>query len=282
MIRVDRITIIGLGLIGGSLGMALKRRRLAKTVVGCSRKASTLRRATQRRAIDVGTTNAAHAVRDADIVILATPVDTIVPYAKRLARYMKPGSILTDVGSIKAGIVARLERALPTRIAFVGAHPLAGSERRGIEAADARLFDGAVCIVTPTVRTSRAALRRVEQLWRPLVGRLVRMSPREHDEVLAATSHLPHLVSSCLAGAVQPCSRHSAAPSFLEMTRLAMSDPDLWDDIFLGNRHALLGAMGQFERQWRALRRLVQRNDRTGMRRMLARIKRQRDVLRDA
>ncbi len=275
----NRVTIVGLGLMGGSLGMALKRRRLAKTVVGLSRVPATLRRALRRGAIDVGTTDAARAVRDADLVILATPVDTIIPQARRLARHMKPGSILTDVGSTKTQIVARLERALPKHVAFVGGHPLAGSEARGIEAADAHLYDGAVCILTPTPRTNRAALRCVERFWKPLVGRVIRMSPREHDRTLAATSHLPHVIASCLVRTAPARTLPTAAPSFRNMTRLAKSDPDLWDDIFITNRRFLLREMDRFARQWRAFRALLAGSRRAALRRALAQAKRTRDTL---
>src|SRR3989338_377922 len=153
MTLFKQVTIVGLGLMGGSLGLAIRRNRLASTVVGLSSHAATLRRAKARGAINSGTTNAKQAVQDADLVVLATPVDTIVPLALRLTTWMRPGSILTDVGSTKATIVNALERRLPRHVAFVGAHPLAGSEQRGIEAAEAWLFDGAVCVLTPTPHT---------------------------------------------------------------------------------------------------------------------------------
>ena len=277
----NRVTIVGLGLMGGSLGMALKRHRLAKTVVGLSRTSATLRRAVRRGAIDVGTTDLAAAVRGADLVVLATPVDDIIPLAKRAVRSMRAGSILTDVGSTKIRIVAVLERSMPTGVAFVGGHPLAGSEARGIEAADAHLYVGAICIVTPTPRTNRAALRRVEQLWRPLVGRVVRMSPHDHDRAMASTSHLPHVLASCLVRTAQPRDLPTAAPSFREMTRLAKSDPDLWDDIFFTNQRLLLGAMDQFSRQWRALRAMLAGSRRAAFRRALAQAKRTRDAIQD-
>ena len=248
---------MGLGLIGGSLGMALRRRRLAREVAGLSRHAATIRRAAARGAIDRGTTDAADAVRSAEVVVLATPVDTIPAYARRLARFMRPGSVLTDVGSTKAAIVRQAERSLPPSVAFVGAHPLAGSEQGGIAAAREDLFDTSVCILTPTTRTDRRALARVTRLWAPLVGRIVVMSPDEHDRLLAATSHLPHLVSTALVLSAGPAARRHAAPSFREMTRVAQSDPGLWDDIIFTNRANLLKAMGRFSAQWRALRRAV-------------------------
>lgn len=275
----NRVTIIGLGLIGGSLGMALRRRRLATTVAGWSRKPSTLRHAKQRGAIDVGTTDLRRAVQDADVVVLATPVETIVPYAVRLAQWMRPGSVLTDVGSTKAQIVRALERRLPSGVAFVGGHPLAGSEQRGIDAARADLFDGSLCILARTARTDRRALRRVARLWSRLCRRVVAMEPQRHDRLLAAISHVPHLMAFSLINATDPSALACAPRSFLDATRVAQSDPELWDDIFLSNRAALRAAAGRFERAWRTLQRLLSRRDRVALRRFLAEAKKRRDAL---
>ena len=277
-----QVTIVGLGLMGGSLGMALRRRRLAGRVVGLSRTTATVRRATQRGAIDRGTTNAADAVRDADIVVLAMPIDAIVPSALRLARLMRPGSILTDLGSTKREIVSALQRRLPTTIRFVGAHPLAGSEARGIDAARADLFDGSVCVVTPTPKTDAAALRMITRLWTPLVRRVVRMDPRTHDRLLAEASHLPHALAFCLVHAASPSARAIAPRSFLQATRVAKSDPDLWDDIFLSNRAAVVAAMNQFERRSKELRALMTRGDARVLRKWLAHAQHLRQALHDA
>ena len=273
-----QITIVGLGLIGGSLGMALRRRRLARTVVGVSRHPASLRRAKRLGALDRGTPDLARAAAGADVVVLATPVDAIAPFGRRAARSMRPGSVLTDVGSTKAAIVRALERGLPRGVHFVGAHPIAGSERRGIEAADAQLFDGAVCILTPTARTDRRALQAVRRLWAPLAGRVVTMSPDRHDRLLAQLSHLPHLVACSLVGAVTG-SLPRSPQSFLDMTRIAQSDPDLWDDIFLSNRANLLEAMDRFDARWRALRRLLAGSRRLALRRTLARAQSRRHAL---
>jgi prephenate dehydrogenase len=274
-----QVTIVGLGLMGGSLGMAIRRRRLARTVVGLSRSQAAVRQAKRRGAIDWGTTDAQQAVAGADLVVLATPVDAIVPLAKRLAGSMRPGSVLTDVGSTKAAIVQRLS-ALPGRVAFIGGHPIAGSEQRGITAADPDLFDGSLCILTPAARTSGVALSRVKRLWARLASRVVTMDPRAHDRLLGGTSHLPHLIAFALAQAVTPPS--SCAPrSFLDMTRVAKSDPELWDDIFLTNRGAILSAAGQVERHWKALRDAIVRRDRAALRRLLTRAKTMRDALKD-
>lgn len=269
MALFHRVTIVGLGLIGGSLGMAIRRKRVAREVIGFSRRASTIHQAKHLGAIDVGATNPAQAVREADVVILATPVDAIVPQAKRVASFMRPGAVLTDVGSTKARIVDALERELPPSVRFVGAHPLAGSEQRGITAAKAGLFDGAVCILTPTSRTDRDAHRLVMQLWNSLTRRVVDMPPTTHDRLLAAVSHLPHLLAFCLTEATPHEALAVAPRSFLEATRVAKSDPELWDDILLSNRDALLTAMARFDRSWKQARQQLARGDRPALQRLL-------------
>ena len=265
-----QVTIAGLGLIGGSLGMAIRRRGLAGRVVGLSRRAQTLRLARRLGAVDWGTTDPAAAAREADLLIVATPVDRIIPVAQRCARQMRLGSIISDVGSTKSHIVDTLQRTLPEGLAFVGAHPIAGSEARGIRAAQPRLFDGATCLLTPTAHTDRRALRRVAQLWRSLSGRVLLMTPPRHDALLAATSHLPHLLAFCLALTVDPTAP-CVPRSFLDMTRVAKSGPALWDDIFLANRTELLAALDRMERQVHRMRRQLTRSDRAGLRRLLAR-----------
>lgn len=273
---IQQVTIVGLGLIGGSLGLALRRARAAR-VTGYSRKASTLREATRRRAIHEGTSDLRAAVRQADLVVLASPVDTIVPLARRVARLVRPGTVLTDVGSTKGGIVSALRR-LPRGVAFVGAHPLAGSEQRGIGAIQPDLFRGSVCVLTPGPGTSARAVNRVTRLWRRVGARVVRLSPQAHDRILAGASHLPHLVAFVLARAAS--SRPLPAPrSLLDMTRVALSDADLWDDIFLSNRAGLGRAIRAFDRQWRLARRLLSVRRRAPLRRYLAQARRHRVAL---
>ena len=276
--RFNRVTIVGLGLIGGSLGMAIRRKRLARQVMGLSRSAATVRRAKMLGVIDTGTTEARRAVEGADLVVVATPVERIVPCASKLAHFMRPGSVLTDVGSSKAEIVRALERWMPRGVAFVGGHPLAGSEQRGLGAASRSLFDGSTCILTKTARTRPAALARVARLWRPLTRRVRVLSPVQHDRLLAAVSHLPHLLAYALAGAVPQESLSVAPRSFLEVTRIAQSDPELWDDIFISNRTALLASMAAFAQECKALRRDINRSNHAALRRRLMRAKARRDA----
>ena len=282
MALFKQVTIVGLGLIGGSLGMALRRRRLAKTVVGLSRTARGLRRAARCGAIDAGTTDPKRAVEGADLVVLALPVDCIVPHARRLSRFMRRGSILTDVGSTKRRIVSALQGRLPSGVAFIGVHPLAGSERRGIEHARADLFEDSLCVVTATGRTDRKALARVVGLWKPLVRGVLVMDPARHDRWLAAVSHLPHLVAFCLVEAADQGARAIAPRSFLEATRVAKSDPDLWDDILLSNRTALLASMARFEQRWKRAKRLLARHDARALRHFLRHASILRQALEDS
>ena len=275
----DRVTIVGLGLIGGSLGMVIRCHRLAREVVGYSRKPSTIRRALQRGDIDRGSSDLSRAVLDADLVVLATPVEMIVPFAKQAAIAMRAGGILTDVGSSKGAIARALERSLPRDVNFVGGHPLAGSEQRGLNAADAALFDDSVCLLTATPRTNRRALRVVKRLWSSIARHVVVMSPQRHDQLLAATSHLPHLIAYNLMATASRDGLAIAPRSFLDATRVAKSDPELWDEIFLGNRAPLLLAMSRFERHWRALRKRLIRGNRGALRRLLARAQSRRNAL---
>jgi prephenate dehydrogenase len=274
MAVVRHVTIVGLGLIGGSLGMAIRRHGVAGRVVGVSRKRATLAMATRRGAIDAGSADLASAVAEADLVVLATPVDRIVQDGLAAAAAMRPGAVLTDVGSTKQQIVAGLRR---TGVAFVGAHPLAGSEQRGIAAARPDLFDGAVCVITPTAQTPASAQRLVAGLWRSLGCRVTTMTPAAHDRALAAVSHLPHALAFSLIAATDPSLRRLAPRSFLDATRVAKSDPDLWDDIFVSNEAAVQQAMDRFERSWQTFRALVRRGDRRGLRAWLAAAQRARE-----
>jgi prephenate dehydrogenase len=203
----------------------------------------------------------------------------MIPLARQAARSMRaPGSLLTDVGSTKASLVRGIERALPRGIGFVGSHPIAGSERRGLDAADARLFDGLLCILTPTARTGRRTLAAIKNLWTGLQMKVLTMSPERHDRLLAGGSHLPHLIAYALAGSIQP-GLPCIPRSFADMTRIARSEPDLWDDIFLSNRAPVIHAVAAFAHELERLGHAIARGDRAALRRRLARAKRQRDAL---
>jgi prephenate dehydrogenase len=244
--QVGTLTIVGVGLIGGSIGLAAKRRGIAKRVLGVGRHQSTLNLAQDLRQIDAGFLELAPAVAEADIVMFCTPVQMIADQARAAATSCRPECIFTDAGSTKRMIVAALDGILPKQIRFVGGHPLAGSEKRGPEYADANLFQDRLTVLTPTPHTDQTALDRVQQLWKALGARVKLMNPGDHDAALAITSHLPHVVASALAGVLPPELRELTATGFRDTTRIAAGDSELWTGILAQNRTAILDALAQF------------------------------------
>ena len=243
MKRFKRVAIVGTGLIGGSLGMAIRRKRLASEVVGISRSPASVARARRSGAVDHAS-RSLDAIRGCDFLLLCLPVGEILRQAPRIARLVGRDCLVCDVGSTKGEITAALEKLFPN---FVGCHPLAGSEKRGIAHADSRLFDGSLCVITRTRRTQRTALDKATGFWKKICGRVELMTPQEHDRVLALVSHLPHAVSYALANAVPQSLFGFAAGGFRDTTRLAGSDERLWGDIFLSNRKNSLEAIRLFE-----------------------------------
>lgn len=250
MASFDRATIIGVGLIGGSLGLALRARHLVQEVVGVSRAEKTIAAARDRGAIDRGTVDPMAGVAGADLVILATPPDLVVPMAQRVLPYLRPGAVLTDVASVKAEIVRSVEALVgsQSRVMFVGGHPMAGTEGRGIAAASATLFDGTAYLLTPTPRTDPGALERLRALTRSLGAAPVTLDPQDHDRTVALVSHLPYLVAVALMGITQTATP-AAGPAFLGATRVARSPVELWAQICKLNREPILGALRVFREE---------------------------------
>jgi prephenate dehydrogenase len=251
------VAIVGVGLLGGSLGLALRGRQLARRVVGVGRRQSVLDHAVSVGAIDAGTVDLRSGVSEAELVVLATPVGVMVELARAAADAMPRGALMTDVGSTKAQLVRGLEDVAGTRFRYVGSHPMAGSEKRGVEQAAAGLFDGALCFVTPTPRTDSRALAVVTELWQALGSRVRRLDPAEHDRLVAFASHLPHLVASALVNTVSPEALACGGPGLRDTTRVASGDPRLWADVCLQNRERILEALARFEQQARTLRRIL-------------------------
>lgn len=255
MVKVNKITIIGVGLIGGSIGLAVKKRRLAKEVIGVFRRASTLKRALRHKAVDRGTMSVKDGVRDADIIILATPVHSIPALAREVIKYSKKGAVITDAGSTKKWIVDKIDKMAGRSkgIFFVGSHPMAGSEHAGVEYAKTDLFENSPCIVTKTDKTDRKALGAVVNFWKGLGLKVAVMTPVSHDRSVSLISHLPHLVAFSLAGAVPVKDLVYAAEGFKDTTRVALSDARLWADIFLSNRKEILKSARIFERYYKKI-----------------------------
>jgi prephenate dehydrogenase len=277
--RIGTLTIVGVGLIGGSIGLAGKQRGIAERIVGVGRRREPLRYAFERGIVDAITVELTEAVADAEMVVFCTPVQCIVDQARTTASSCKPGCVLTDAGSTKAAIVEGLEGRLPAGVPFVGGHPLAGSEKHGPEHAVADLFQGRLTILTQTPRTDTQALGKVEEFWQSLGSRVRVMGPQEHDRALAVTSHLPHLAASALA-AMLPTGLHAlTASGFRDVTRIAAGDPNLWAGIFASNRLAVLEAQEHLEEQLAKFRCALETGDVARLTELLAQAKRVRDAL---
>ncbi|MFV1975339.1 MAG: prephenate dehydrogenase [Candidatus Scalindua sp.] len=248
------IAIIGTGLIGGSIGLGLKERGLATTIIGVGHRKTSLNKALKIKAIDEGTTSIEKAVKNADIIILATSVSLIPDHAKKIIPLMKKSAILTDVGSTKSYIVSQINNEIKSRCGrekpnFIGAHPLAGSEQRGIESARSDLFEGSVCVLTPTSLNSKQGITRLSSMWKALGARISIMTPSKHDEVLALVSHLPHFVASSLTGVIDEKHWKFAASGLRDTTRIASGDPELWLDISKQNKKEIIEALQCFSEE---------------------------------
>jgi prephenate dehydrogenase len=279
MAGFEHTTIVGVGLIGGSLGLALKQRGLVREVVGVGYREATLRQAEARGCIDRWTLDLSDGVAGADLVVLCTPPGLVVEKAAEALPAMPPGAVLTDVASTKAAITHAVEARLPEAVAFVPAHPMAGSEKRGNENARADLFEGARVILTPTDRTPAEAVEAVGGMWRQIGAAVETLDVREHDRIVAQISHLPHLVAPAIVGAVEEASLPYAAGGMKDTTRIAGSDVALWLDIFRDNQENVLAALERFDGELRALRDAVERSDWDALGRMLERARRRRRSL---
>jgi prephenate dehydrogenase len=277
--KIQTLTIVGVGLIGGSIGLAAKRRGIVERVLGAGRSAASLARARALGAIDETLLDIPAAVHAADIAVFCTPVDRIVEQVLTTAQGCKSGALLTDAGSTKEQITREIDGRLPKGAAFVGSHPLAGSEKRGPEHADAELFQGRLTIVTRTPQTDPAALERTASFWQALGSTVRIMSPQEHDWTLALTSHLPHMAAAALAGILPVEAFALTATGFRDTTRVAAGDPSLWNAIFAQNRHAVLASLMRFEEQLARFRKALESGDLAAMEDLLAQAKRVRDAL---
>lgn len=238
--------ILGVGLIGGSVGKALRARGLADRIVGVGRDPARLDEACRLGAIDEASGDLASAVADADLAVICTPVSRIADDCLTIARWIPSHALITDVGSTKLAIADAVDADPVARSKFCGAHPIAGSEHQGVAHARADLFDGRSCVITPTSSTLETHRELATQFWGSLGCRVLVMSPQDHDRALALTSHLPHAVASALASTV-PCALHPlAAGAFRDGTRVAASGAELWTEIFLANRDATLVAISAF------------------------------------
>jgi prephenate dehydrogenase len=264
-VRWNKVTLVGVGLLGGSLGLAIRRRRLARRVDGFVRRAASVLECKKYRAVDRATLDLHSAVTGADLVILCTPLAQMRPLVKQLLPVLKRGAIVTDVGSVKASVVKDLETLVANAGGhFIGSHPMAGGEKTGVSAARADLFKNAVCVVTPTKRSNRAALRKVERLWKSVGSRLLTLTPEAHDQLVSRSSHLTHLLATTLTNYVlNPShSKHQVtlcANGFRDTTRIASGSPEMWRDIVLSNRKQLRVALDDFVRELQRVQAVLRR-----------------------
>ncbi|WP_072395741.1 prephenate/arogenate dehydrogenase family protein [Hyphomicrobium sp. CS1GBMeth3] len=267
-VMFDRIALIGIGLIGSSISHACRRAGIAGEIVGSARTPATVETAVKLDLISEGYVTAAEAVEDADLVILCTPVGLCGPIAKEISRNLKPGAILTDVGSVKAAIVRDVAPHVPEGVHFVPGHPIAGTEQSGPEAGFAELFDGRWCILTPEPHTDGKVVEKLTAFWEALGSKVEIMTPEHHDLVLAITSHVPHLIAYNIVNTAAHLERVAdrevikfSAGGFRDFTRIAASDPTMWRDVFLNNKEAVLDMLGRFTEDLTALQRAIRFGD---------------------
>lgn len=282
---INRLAIIGVGLIGGSLARVLRDKGEVREVVGIGRGRDNLERAVELGVIDRYFQNPAEGVAGADMVFIATPVCTISDIVLQMAPFLSPGTIVTDGGSVKGGIVRECEAMLPAGVHFVGGHPIAGTENSGVEASFSSLYHGRRCILTPTLLTDRPALEKVMRMWQLAGSDVVLMDVAKHDRVVAAISHLPHMVAYSLVNAVgeyEGCNENIlkySAGGFRDFTRIASSDPVMWRDIALQNRDSILEMMDLFSKDYARLREMVSKGDGEAMERFFKNSKEHRDAI---
>jgi prephenate dehydrogenase len=250
------LSILGVGLLGGSLGLAAKARLTGCRVVGYAHRPATLEQALTLGAVDEGYEDPVRAVQGADLVVLCTPVGLLPDLLSRIAPGLDDRAVVTDVGSTKATVVRSAERQHPG-VRFVGSHPMAGSERRGVQFAQADLFERAVCITTPTDATDRGALEQVEAFWQRMGMRIKRLSPEDHDRLICDASHLPHAVAAALVTLQQDDALELVGKGFLDATRIAGGDGGLWRDILLDNRENVAASIDRLRETLDELRTML-------------------------
>lgn len=281
---IRRLAVVGVGLLGGSVAKAVRAGGVAREIVGVGRDLGRLQAAVDDGALDHATVDLSEGVREADFLVLAAPVQTIEDLLERVWRLAPDDAVVTDVGSSKTAIVRKAEALARRRpLAFVGSHPMAGSERSGYAIARADLFQGALVVVTPTEASESRAVKTVTAFWEHLGARVTALDPETHDVAVAAISHLPHLVACALVDAVSreaPGALALAARGFKDTTRIAAGDPTMWQEIFLANRVPLTSALGAFRRSLTEIERLVETGEPAALEAALARIKMAREALR--
>jgi len=274
-----KIAIVGVGLIGGSVGLAVRKKRLAKAVVGICRRRSSAQKAVMARAVESVTLDMKKGLQGADLVLIAAPIGKTILLAKKCSRYMERGAILTDVASAKNKIVQKIEKGIPGKVKFVGTHPMAGRETSGVKCAHHDLFKDAPVVIVRTKRTDKRALSKVKRFWIALGAKTFVLSPDRHDRLVSLISHLPHAASALLVLSQDKNSLKFSAGGFKDITRISSSDPGMWADIFLAADKDLLKSLSGFSRRLKAFEKAVKKKDRKALISLLKKAKKTRDSL---
>jgi prephenate dehydrogenase len=262
-----QMTILGVGLIGASLAQSCRQRKLVETIVGFGRNADNLKKAQERNIIDSGSTDLKTAVEGSDLIVLCAPVGVLVERVREMIPFLPNGCIITDAGSVKGPLVEAIDALMPDSIFYVGAHPIAGGERSGLEAASADLLTGAKCIITPTGNTQAEALQRVSGFWAEVGMQTITMDAHEHDTVFGALSHLPHVVAYALMNTVGNVKTDNhgdilsmSGGGLKDITRIASSDPVMWRDICLANKLPVVTLINQFQDTLENIKTLIEQD----------------------
>ena len=280
--NVNKIAIIGLGLIGGSLALAIKQAGFKGEVTGIGRREDTLIRAKEIGMIDTFSTNHADGINDADLVVLASPIGQFEEIAKNIKHNLKTGSIVTDVGSVKTTIVKKLDAIMPQGVSFVGAHPIAGKECSGIDASNGELFRNAKCIITPSHKSADHAIEEVIRLWESVGAVILHMSPENHDLIFAAVSHLPHVIAYATINTimeVNPNILHFGGTGLKDMSRIALSPANLWRDICAYNKDDILKVLKKFSSSISNMIDLFEESDWSGLEKEFIRAQKARNLI---
>lgn len=287
-VHFKQVTIVGVGLIGGSLGMVLKQQGLADHVVGVGRTIENLELAIKLGAIDRHEQEPKLAMPGTDLVILATPIESYAGHLKSWGGLLTEGAIVSDVGSVKGPLVEQAESLMPPGVHFVGAHPIAGKEKSGAGAASLDLYQNALCLLTPTENTNAEALKKVQQMWEAAGSTVRSIDPFVHDWILGAVSHLPHVAAFALMNALSELQQHTKGDVDLlhfsggglrDTTRIAASSPEMWRDIFLWNKDNLIVMIEALEKQLGKMKSYIQQNDDAGIEHEIAKAREARHRL---
>lgn len=260
----DKVTILGVGLLGASFALALKKNNMARYVTGCGRNKDNLKKAVERKIIDAMELDPAKACKDSDLILFSMPVGAFINVTKQIAGSLKKNAVVTDVGSVKGKLVSDMEALMPEGVNFVGCHPIAGNHKSGIDAVTPDLFSGAQCIITETDKTNKKALDTVSELWRKLGAEIKFTSPDDHDMIYAAVSHFPHVVAYSIVNTVADINSSYldfSGQGFKDSTRIALSSPELWRDICVMNKDNLIKLIDVFQKNLGRIRSSIEKSD---------------------